>query len=131
MKSHYDVAIIGAGPAGLSAAYELTKSNKKVVVLERSPSVGGLAKTIEIMKIKIEAFAILKDLFGQGFLEYELPEGTTAEKMLDMLSRTFPNSEQILNVTRVAHQDEYLSQSEVLMEGESYALIPPVSGGLK
>ena len=47
MKSHYDVAIIGAGPAGLSAAYELTKSNKKVVVLERSPSVGGLAKTIE------------------------------------------------------------------------------------
>ena len=57
------------------------------------------------MKIKIEAFAILKDLFGQEFLEYELPEGTTAGKMLDMLSKTFPNSEQILNVTRVAHQD--------------------------
>ena len=88
-------------------------------------------QTVEIMIIKIEAFAILKDLFGQEFLEYELPEGTTAEKMLDMLSKTFPNSEQILNVTRVAHQDEYLSQSEVLIEGESYALILPVCGGLK
>ena len=83
------------------------------------------------MIIKIEAFAILKDLFGQEFLEYELPEGATAGKLLDSLSKTFPNSEQILNVTRVAHQDEYLSQSEVLMEGESYALIPPVSGGLE
>ena len=88
-------------------------------------------QTVEIMKIKIEAFAILKDLLGEEFLEYEVPEGTTAGKMLDMLSKTFPNSEQILNVTRVAHQDEYLSQSEVLIEGESYALIPPVSGGLK
>ena len=38
-------------------------------------------QTVEIMIIKIEAFAILKDLFGQEFLEYELPEGTTAEKM--------------------------------------------------
>ena len=88
-------------------------------------------QAIENMKIKIEAFAILKDFFGQEFLEYELPEGTTAGKLLESLSKTFPNSEQILNVTRVAHQDEYLSQSEVLTEGESYALIPPVSGGLK
>ncbi len=88
-------------------------------------------QAVEIMIIKIEAFAILKDLFGQEFLEYELPERTTAGKLLDSLSKTYPNSEQILNVTRVAHQDEYLSQSEVLMEGESYALIPPVSGGLK
>ncbi|SVD72973.1 uncharacterized protein METZ01_LOCUS425827 [marine metagenome] len=47
MNSEYDVVIIGAGPAGLSAAYELTKSNKSAVVLERSSSVGGLAKTIE------------------------------------------------------------------------------------
>ena len=47
MNPQYDVVIIGAGPAGLSAAYELTKSNKKVVVLERAPHVGGLAKTIE------------------------------------------------------------------------------------
>ena len=86
-------------------------------------------QAIENMKIKIEAFAILKDFFGQEFLEYELPEGTTAGKLLDSLSKTFPNSEQILNVTRVAHRDEYLSHDEVLIEEGSYALIPPVSGG--
>ena len=81
------------------------------------------------MKIEIEAFDILKDLFGKELLEYQLPKGTSVGKMLEILSTTFPDSEQILNVTRVAYRDEYLNQDEVLIEGESYALIPPVSGG--
>ena len=29
---NFDVVIIGAGPAGLTAGYELSKSNKKVFV---------------------------------------------------------------------------------------------------
>ena len=42
---HYDVVIIGAGPAGLSAGYELCNSKKKVLVLEKKSQVGGLAET--------------------------------------------------------------------------------------
>ena len=45
LNSTYDVAIIGAGPAGLSAAYELAKSSKKIIVLEKNSGVGGLAET--------------------------------------------------------------------------------------
>ncbi|OUW38390.1 MAG: hypothetical protein CBD44_01080 [Flavobacteriaceae bacterium TMED184] len=41
----YDAIIIGAGPAGLSAAYELSKSDKKIIVLEKKNQVGGLAET--------------------------------------------------------------------------------------
>jgi len=41
----YDLVIIGAGPAGLTAAYELSESNKKVIVLEKKIQVGGLAET--------------------------------------------------------------------------------------
>lgn len=40
------IAIIGAGPAGLTAAYELSKKNIKVDIYEASDSVGGMAKTI-------------------------------------------------------------------------------------
>lgn len=41
----YDAIIIGAGPAGLSAAYELSKSSKKIIVIEKKNNVGGLAET--------------------------------------------------------------------------------------
>ncbi len=36
-----DVAIVGAGPAGMTCAYYLAKQNKKVVIFERKLSVGG------------------------------------------------------------------------------------------
>jgi protoporphyrinogen oxidase len=47
-KSRGPVVVIGAGPAGLSAAYELVKHGRPVLVLEQDPRcVGGLARTIE------------------------------------------------------------------------------------
>jgi len=41
---HHPV-IIGAGPAGLTAAYELVKRNIQPIVLEKADKVGGLART--------------------------------------------------------------------------------------
>src|SRR5437764_15494834 len=42
------VAIIGAGPAGLTAAYLLAKNNIPVTVLEADPQyVGGISKTVK------------------------------------------------------------------------------------
>jgi len=41
------VLIIGAGPAGLTAAYELSKAGVSAVVLEMSGTTGGLARTVE------------------------------------------------------------------------------------
>jgi protoporphyrinogen oxidase len=40
------VAVLGAGPAGLTAAYELAKRGRSVVVLEATDSIGGLARTV-------------------------------------------------------------------------------------
>jgi protoporphyrinogen oxidase len=41
-----DVVIIGAGPAGLTAGYQLTKSQKSVTILEMDPHlVGGISRT--------------------------------------------------------------------------------------
>jgi protoporphyrinogen oxidase len=39
------VIVIGAGPAGLTAAYELTRFNLRPTVLEKLSMVGGLART--------------------------------------------------------------------------------------
>jgi protoporphyrinogen oxidase len=43
VKKHF--VVIGAGPAGLTAAYELTKLNLDATVLEQRDRVGGLART--------------------------------------------------------------------------------------
>jgi len=48
MKSSYDIVVIGAGPAGLTAAYRLTAAGKSVCVLEASDAVGGMARTIPL-----------------------------------------------------------------------------------
>jgi len=43
-----DVAIIGAGPAGLTAGYLLTKAGLTVAVIEKDPVyVGGISRTVE------------------------------------------------------------------------------------
>lgn len=42
------IAIIGAGPAGLTAAYQLAKEGISVELFEASDAVGGMAKTITL-----------------------------------------------------------------------------------
>ncbi len=44
--SEAPIYILGAGPAGLAAAYVLTQAGQPVVVIERESRVGGLAKSI-------------------------------------------------------------------------------------
>jgi protoporphyrinogen oxidase len=41
------VVVIGAGPAGLTAAYALAKDGVRVTVLEADSTVGGLSRTVE------------------------------------------------------------------------------------
>lgn len=42
---HYPVVIVGAGPAGLTAAYDLSKHGVSSIVLEQSDKVGGISRT--------------------------------------------------------------------------------------
>lgn len=42
------IVIIGAGPAGLTAAYQLAKAGREVVLLEANSQVGGLSRSITL-----------------------------------------------------------------------------------
>ncbi|GAG12277.1 unnamed protein product, partial [marine sediment metagenome] len=55
------VAVIGAGPAGLSAAYFLVKAGFKVTVFEKQDSPGGVI-TYVLPNFRIPASAIEKDI---------------------------------------------------------------------
>lgn len=49
-----EVGIIGAGPAGLAAAYELGKQGIRAEVFEAGPAVGGMARTFELWGQKVD-----------------------------------------------------------------------------
>lgn len=48
------VAIIGAGPAGITCAYQLVKQGVKVDLYETSDRVGGLSKTIDLWGQRVD-----------------------------------------------------------------------------
>lgn len=54
MAIDYDVAVIGAGAAGIAAARRLTAAGRSVVILEASDRVGGRAWTIELAGMPLD-----------------------------------------------------------------------------
>ncbi len=40
-----EIIVLGAGPAGISAAFELSKTGKNALVIEKNKEIGGLART--------------------------------------------------------------------------------------
>jgi protoporphyrinogen oxidase len=48
------VGVIGAGPAGITAAYQLVKAGAEVDVFEASPHVGGMSRTIELWGQRVD-----------------------------------------------------------------------------
>jgi thiazole biosynthesis enzyme len=82
-----DVAIAGAGPAGLTAARYLAKAGKKVVLFERKLSIGGGmwggGMTFPVIVVQKESKRILEDVGihvkneGDGYYSADALEATT------------------------------------------------------
>src|SRR6185312_7725349 len=52
--ARYDVVVIGAGLGGLTAGAILARAGRKVLVIERSNSVGGAASSYKVGDLFIE-----------------------------------------------------------------------------
>ena len=48
------IAVVGAGPAGLAAAWRAAAAGHEVVVLERSTRVGGMAGSFEVAGLRVD-----------------------------------------------------------------------------
>jgi NADPH-dependent glutamate synthase beta subunit-like oxidoreductase len=64
-ESKKSVAIVGAGPGGLSAAYYLRKAGHRVTVFERYPEAGGM------LRYAIPGYRLAKDLVRKQIAAYE------------------------------------------------------------
>ncbi len=78
MTADADVFVIGAGPAGLTTAYCLTKETASVIVIERDPHyVGGISRTVRYGKF-------LFDIGGHRFF-------SKAKEVVDLWHEILPD----------------------------------------
>lgn len=79
------VAIIGAGPAGLAAAYELAKLGYSVTVFERMPEPGGMMRYC-IPEFRLEKFVVANEIAYIQELGVEIKTGVEFGKDITLSS---------------------------------------------
>ncbi|MCU7547701.1 FAD-dependent oxidoreductase [Chitinophagaceae bacterium LB-8] len=108
--NEFDVIVVGAGAAGLSAALELTKAGRKVLVLEARNRIGGRIYTIED-----EGFSQPLEA-GAEFIHGQLPHTCTFLEKAGIKYETI--GDKIWHVTdgKVHREKEFIKDWDLLMK---------------
>lgn len=98
---HFDFVVIGSGPAGQRAAIQAAKFGKKVAIVDRRASVGGVCLHTGTIPSKTLREAVLylsgweqRGLYGQ---DYRLKTDLTIEDLKRRLSITIEREAEVIN----------------------------------
>ena len=80
------------------------------------------------MNLKIKAYGIARDIFGEGEVDFKLTGENKVKNLKDELTRIYPDFEKLSSFS-VAVNQEYQEDNFVLSHQDEIAIIPPVSGG--
>ncbi len=105
------VAIVGGGPAGLSAAYFLTRAGVSATIFEREDSLGGVVKKA-IPGFRIDDEAINKDIDLCLSYGAEVKTGTEVQSLKELESQGFTHV--IIAIGAWKHGDAGLEYGEAL-----------------
>ena len=81
------------------------------------------------MRCHVLLFAQLAEAIGSDRLTIDLPDGATVADALALLSKDHETIAAAANAIAVAVNEQYSATTAVLNDGDTIALIPPVSGG--
>lgn len=83
------------------------------------------------MKINVLYFARLRETFGTGAEEIELPSGTVADLLASLRGRGKPWSDELSGerAFRIAVNQDIAGPETALNDRDEVAVFPPVTGG--
>ncbi len=81
------------------------------------------------MKVKVLYFSSIKDKLKKSSEEIELKENSSVSNLKEVLKDKYPEISKHLENVMIAVNEEYVSDEYRLKQGDTVALIPPVSGG--
>jgi len=81
------------------------------------------------LKFKLRLFASFRQTFGTNELEYELPDGSTANDLVEDILEKYPSLDKFRGHVVVTRNREAVPLTTPIHEGEEIAILPPVSGG--
>ena len=81
------------------------------------------------MNLQLLYFAQLREKIGAREDHLELPLGSSVSDLRQHLLELYPQMKNTLDGVAIAVNLEYAEDERILLEGDSVALIPPVSGG--
>ena len=145
---NYDLAIIGAGPAGYTAAFKAAKAGLKTIIFEKDlpggtclnrgciPTKALLHASEEFSSMKrAERFGISVDGLAYDFTGMHAYKNVVVTKIRDSLTKTLSKAVTYVNAaatitgphTVVAAQEEYQAENILIATG-SFPALPPISG---
>lgn len=112
----YDIAIIGCGPAGLTAAIYALRANKKVVIFEKE-NIGGKITSSPL----VENYPGFKEISGTEFANhlYEQVESLGGDIILEEV--TAIKNGKLKNV--ITEDDTYKCRSIIIATGSKYRML--------
>ncbi len=150
----FDLVVIGSGPAGQRAAIQAAKLNKRVAVLERLPSLGGVdvntgtaSKTMREAVLHLTGFRERK-IYGDSYTvkqnitmsDLMVRTGYVMQQQVDMLrvhflgnrvemihaEGSFADAHSIRLAFPDAQQNRTITTDKVIIAAGSYSTTPPI-----
>ena len=81
------------------------------------------------MNVTVRLFANLHEIVGEREIQIELADEGTIADVCERVAELYPRVREFLPVLVCAIDEDYASSDRVVSDGDSVALIPPVSGG--
>lgn len=115
-----NVAVIGAGPAGLSSALALAKNNIDVTLFEADSIPGGMCKTLELWNMKVDLGPHRFFSMDKKISEFWLSPLKNDFVLIDRLTRIFYNNRFFMYPIKPLDALSKLGFFEALHCGTSY-----------